>query len=157
MIMILAARAVCGLGTAFSVRPAFRQSGGVWVDRLCLRVASRNVQAHRGSAGSVCLFGGIVVPVREARWHGGTGGMAREINRCKPLARLQHSQKPSGGQHARGAWLWSPSWRMCVMSLHGLLGIISPSYGDEMTNLHTPSNTCCPGIVDGLGWQPRPP
>jgi hypothetical protein len=24
------------------------------------------------------------------------------------------------------------------MSLHGLLGIISPSYGDEMTNLHTP-------------------
>jgi hypothetical protein len=43
------------------------------------------------------------------------------------------------------------------MSLHGLLGIISPSYGDEMTNLHTPSNTCCPGIVDGLGWKPRPP
>ena len=67
------------------------------------------------------------------------------------------SQEPSGGQHARGAWLWSASWRMCVMSLHGLLGIISPSYGDEMTNLHTPSNTCCPGIVDGLGWKPRPP
>jgi hypothetical protein len=106
MIMILAARAVCGLGTAFSVRPAFRQSGGVWVDRLCLRVASRNVQAHRGSAGSVCLFGGIVVPVREARWHGGTGGMAREINRCKPLARLQRQS---------GALWWSARpWRMAL-------------------------------------------
>jgi hypothetical protein len=55
--------------------------------------------ACRDSAGSVCLFGGRV---RERRWHGGSGGLAREINRCKPLARLQrHSQEPSGGQHAR--------------------------------------------------------
>jgi hypothetical protein len=53
------------------------------------------------SAGSACLFG-------DRDGHGGSGGVAREINRRKPLARLQRRSGALWWSARPRTWLCSP-------------------------------------------------